>query len=139
MRTIEHFFSQVVDGVVKPTVFLLIGALVNVHSLFAYAPTGIAIGLIFMFVVRPAMVFAILGFYSLFPKSPRGVGANELLFVSFVRETGAISAVLLLTSVSRIGGQAEGLVEIGMWVILLTLTVAPPFTPLVARRLGVAD
>jgi hypothetical protein len=32
-----------------------------------------------------------------------------------------------------------GLVEIGMWVILLTLVIAPPLTPYVARKLGVAD
>jgi hypothetical protein len=33
----------------------------------------------------------------------------------------------------------NGLVEIGMWVILLTLVIAPPLTPYVARKLGVAD
>jgi hypothetical protein len=33
----------------------------------------------------------------------------------------------------------NGLVEIGMWVILLTLLLSPPFTPWVARRLGVAE
>ncbi len=139
MRTVEHFFNQVVDGVAKPIIFLLVGALVNVDSLIAYAPVGIAVGLIFMFVLRPAMVFAILGIYSLFPNSPRGLSVKELLFVSFVRETGAIPAVLLVTAVSEMGGHVQGLVEIGMWVILLTLVIAPPLTPFVAKRLGVAD
>jgi hypothetical protein len=47
--------------------------------------------------------------------------------------------VLLVTAVARLQGEAGGLVEIGMWVILLTLILAPPLTPYVARRLGVAD
>ena len=139
MRSIEHFFYQVIDGVAKPVIFLLVGALADIHSLIAYAPIGIAAGLIFMFVIRPLMVFLVLGLYALFPNAPRGLSVRQLLFISFVRETGAIPAVLLITAVARMSGGADGLVEIGMWVILLTLVIAPPFTPYVARRLGVAE
>ena len=46
--------------------------------------------------------------------------------------------MLLVTAVSRLTTPVNGLVEIGMWVILLTLTIAPPLTPYVARKLGVA-
>jgi hypothetical protein len=62
-----------------------------------------------------------------------------LLFISFVRETGAIPAVLLVTAVAGMHTPVPGLVEIGMWVILLTLILAPPLTPFVARRLGVVE
>ncbi|MFZ1989228.1 MAG: cation:proton antiporter [Alphaproteobacteria bacterium] len=139
MRAIEHLFNQVVDGVAKPIIFLLVGALVNINALIAYAPVGIAVALIFMFVLRPVMVFSMLGLYSLFPNSPRALSVRELLFISFVRETGAIPAVLLVTAVSEMSTPVDGLVEIGMWVILLTLILAPPLTPYVARRLGVAE
>ncbi|MBV9694489.1 MAG: hypothetical protein JO261_12395, partial [Alphaproteobacteria bacterium] len=50
-----------------------------------------------------------------------------------------IPAVLLIPAVDRMTGGTAGLVEIGMWVILLTLILAPPLTPVVARRLGVAE
>ena len=99
MKEIERFFYQVIDGVAKPVIFLLVGAMVDVHALIAYAPLGIAAALIFMFVLRPAMVFLMLGIYGLFPDSPRGLSVRELLFISFVRETGAIPAVLLVTAV----------------------------------------
>jgi NhaP-type Na+/H+ or K+/H+ antiporter len=138
MHEIERFFYQVIDGVAKPAIFLLVGALVDVHALIAYAPLGIAAALIFMFVLRPAMVFLMLGVYTLLGNSPRGLSRNELLFISFVRETGAIPAVLLVTAMSRMTAPMPGLVEIGMWVILITLVLAPPLTPWVARRLGVA-
>ena len=62
-----------------------------------------------------------------------------MLFISFVRETGAIPAVLLITAVATMKTPLPGLVEIGMWVILLTLTIAPPLTPYLARRLGIAE
>jgi NhaP-type Na+/H+ or K+/H+ antiporter len=139
MHDIERFFYQVIDGVAKPAIFLLVGALVDVHALIAYAPLGIATALIFMFVIRPAMVFLMLGIYTLFGSNPRGLSRNELLFISFVRETGAIPAVLLVTAIARLTMPLNGLVEIGMWVILMTLVLAPPLTTWVARRLGVAD
>jgi cell volume regulation protein A len=139
MEEIERFFYQVIDGIAKPIIFLLVGALVDVHALIAYAPLGIAVALIFMFVLRPAMVFMMLGLYAFFPNNPRGLTVRELLFISFVRETGVIPAVLLVTAVARMSSPVDGLVEMGMWVILLTLVIAPPLTPYVARRLGVAE
>ena len=138
MRAVEHFFNQVIDGIAKPIIFVLVGALVDVHALVAYAPIGVAVALIFMFVIRPAMVFLMLGVFA-FVRGKNGLSVRELLFVSFVRETGAIPAVLLVTAVARMAAPVPGLVEIGMWVILLTLILAPPLTPFVARRLGVAE
>jgi NhaP-type Na+/H+ or K+/H+ antiporter len=139
MAEVERFFHQMIDGVAKPLIFLLVGALADPHALIAYAPIGIAAALLFIFVLRPAMVFLMLGVYGFFPKNARGLGWNELLFISFVRETGAIPAVLLVTAVARMTSPVPGLVEIGMWVILLTLVIAPPPTRYIARRLGVAE
>ena len=139
MNAIEHFFNQVIDGIAKPIIFLLVGALVDVDALIHYAPIGIAVGLVFMFVIRPAIVFLMLGFYRLLPNRSNGLSIGELLFISFVRETGAIPAVLLVTAVSTLGPAVNGLVEIGMWVILLTLVIAPPLTPYAALKLGVAE
>jgi cell volume regulation protein A len=138
LKEIEDFFLQVVDGVAKPVVFVLVGALVDLRSLIHYAAVGIPVALLFMLVLRPAMVFLVLGAYG-FVRGPRGLTLRELVFVSSVRETGAIPAVLLVTAIARVSLPLPGLVEIGMWVILLTLLIAPPLTPLVARKLGVVD
>ena len=125
------------SGVAKPVIFVLVGALVDIHQLVAYAPIGIVAGLVFMFLVRPLMVFLMLSPYRLM-RGARGLSLNELVFISFVRETGAIPAVLLVSAVAHATFPIAGLVEIGMWVILLTLILAPPVTPFVARRLGLA-
>ncbi len=139
LKEVEHFFFQVIDGVAKPVIFLLVGALVDIHALLAYAPVGIAVALIFMFVIRPAVVFITLGIFGALPKKLGGLSIQELLFICFVRETGAIPAVLLVSVVSGLATRVDGLVEIGMWVILLTLIISPPLTPYVARKLGVAE
>ena len=58
--------------------------------------------------------------------------------MSFIRETGAIPAVLILVAVGSGVTGSEYIFAIGMWVILLTLIIEPPLTPWLARRLGVA-
>lgn len=139
LRAVERFFFQVVDGVAKPVVFVLVGALVDVRGLIAYAPVGIAAALGFIFLIRPLMVFAMLGVFALVRSPTQRLSARELLFISFVRETGAIPAVLLVTAIARVTSPLDGLVEIGMWVILSTLVLSPPATPWAARALKLAE
>lgn len=134
LRHTEHFYNQTIDGFAKPVIFLLLGALVDVQSLIAYAPIGILVALLFIFVLRPFMVFSMLGLY--LKTGKERLTLRELLFISWVRETGAIPAVLLVTVVSFGFPNMESFVPIGMWVILTTLMLQPMLTPLVARRLG---
>ncbi len=132
----ERFFNHTIEAFLKPTIFLLLGALVDLGNLLAYAGIGLVAAFVFMFVIRPLVVFVTLGPLSLLRR--QGLGWRDLLFVAFVRETGAIPAVLLVTIVSSGVSGLEGLVPIGMWVILATLVIEPPLTPLVAKILGVA-
>ncbi|EKD58270.1 MAG: Sodium/proton antiporter, CPA1 family [uncultured bacterium] len=137
LKETENFFNNLVDGFMKPIIFILLGALVNLPNLINYAPIGIFIALIFMFVIRPIAVFVSLGYFTKFGQEKLSV--RDLFFISFVRETGAIPAVLMLT-VTALGLRGmEGLVEIGMWSILLTLIIEPMLTPAVAKYLKVAE
>lgn len=132
---VEQYFNHTIEGFMKPLIFILLGATVDFQQLFSVAPLGIAMGCIFMFVLRPIAVFATL---MPFMKGGHRLTLRELLFLSFVRETGVIPAVLLVgLNVSGIPG-TDTVVAIGLWVILLTLIVEPPLTPMVARLLGIA-
>lgn len=137
LRETEGFFNNLVDGFMKPIIFILLGALVDIPSLINYAPIGITIALIFMFIIRPIAVFISLGAFTQLGKEKMTV--RDLLFISFVRETGAIPAVLMLTIASLGLLGIEGLIEIGMWSILLTLIIEPLLTPAVAKKLKVAE
>jgi NhaP-type Na+/H+ or K+/H+ antiporter len=137
----ETFFNQLVEGIAKPSVFILLGALVNIQMLLQYAWYGILAGLVFMFIVRPASVFLSLGFFS----KKIDLNTRELLFMSWVRETGVIPAVLLV-QVAYSGlltkydiGNPEMLISVGMWVIIMTLVIQPPLTKWVARKLEVSS
>ncbi|MEK7648266.1 MAG: cation:proton antiporter [Patescibacteria group bacterium] len=136
LHTTERFFNHMIEGFLKPTIFILLGALVDVQSLLDTAVVGILAGLVFMGIIRPLTVFLTLGPFSFFGKDRFSI--RELWFISFVRETGAIPAVLLVTIVSSGITGLDNLVPIGMWVILLTLVIQPALTPLVARWLKVA-
>jgi cell volume regulation protein A len=137
LHTTEKFFNQTIEGFLKPSIFLLLGALVDPQLLIQYAPVGLAAAFVFMFIIRPLAVFITLGPFALLGKNR--LGWRELLFISFVRETGAIPAVLLVTIVTSGITGLEGLVPIGMWVILATLIIEPPLTPFVARFLKVGE
>ncbi len=132
----EVYTNQTIEGFFKPTIFVLLGALVDINVLVSYAGIGIICAIIFMGVIRPLAVgISLFPFYTF----TKRFSFKELLFISFVRETGAIPAVLLVTVVSSGIPGLEGLVPIGMWIILLTLIIEPPLTPYIATKLGVAD
>ena len=119
----------------KPVIFMLLGAMVPLLMLMEHALLGALAAIVFMFVVRPAVVF-----FSLLPwmvKKRARITWREVLFISFIRETGAIPAVLILTIVASGVASSAFILTIGMWVILYTLVIEPPLTPLLAHRLGI--
>lgn len=134
----ETFFNQLVEGVAKPSVFLLLGAMIDLKALAGYAVFGIAAAMVFIFIVRPISVFVSLMFLG----KKNGFTVKELLFMSWVRETGVIPAVLLVqTAHSGLFAEtdAQTLVSVGMWVIIMTLLLQPPLTKWVAERLEISE
>ncbi len=132
----EAFFVSMTDGIAKPLIFILLGAMIDLPALIAYAPIGILAGVFFIFIVRPLSVF--LSLY-LFRKKVN-LTTEELWFISSVRETGVIPAVLLLQTMSTPGLiLGPSFLSIGMWVIIMTLVILPSITPYIARKLHVAD
>lgn len=135
-KDVEHYGEHFIDSIAKPIIFTLLGAMVDLKSLATYAGVGIAVALLFIFILRPLMVAFMLGPFTRFGRTP--MGWNQLLFLGWIRETGAIPAVLLVTVVGKSIAGTEALLPIGMWVILMTLVIQPPLTPWIARRLNIA-
>jgi NhaP-type Na+/H+ or K+/H+ antiporter len=139
MHETEASFNKMIDAFFKPLIFLLLGALVDPATLLKYAPMGISMAMIFMLIIRPIAVFTTI------PPVNWGknkLGIKDLLFIAFVRETGAIPAVLIVITASTLSSKLPGLeplVPVGMWVILMTLIIQPIFTGMIAQKLGVAE
>lgn len=133
-KLVHHFFENFVDHFIKPVIFVLLGALVPIAILLDTASVGLVAAAIFMFAIRPLIVFI-----SLVPWM-YAKGAlftwREVVFVSFIRETGAIPAILILAAVAAGVVASDFIFAVGMWVILATLIIEPPLTPALAAKLG---
>jgi cell volume regulation protein A len=152
MKKAEHGVNDYIDAFLKPAVFISLGAIVDVNLLLQYAPVGIAIGLAFMFLVRPVQVFACLAPFVWLSTRRReraarkgetvdpisDVSIKDVTFMASVRETGAIPAALLVTVMTKGIEGAPMLVAIGLIVILMTLFIGPSYKPTLARKLGLA-
>lgn len=134
IKKVSHFYESILNHLIKPFIFIILGALVPVSTLIQLAPIGIAAGFIFMFVLRPLVVFI-----SLSPWWYQGVfELRDLLFLSLIRETGIIAAILLVIAATYNIIESDFVIAIGMWIILLTLIIEPPLTPFIAKKIGVA-
>ncbi len=135
-KEVRHFFETFVDRFIKPVIFVLLGAVIPLSTMISLAGIGIASALAFMFIIRPLVVV-----FSLIPWIVRHRAEfewRELVFLSFIRETGVIPAVLMLVAAGSGVAGSQYIFAIGMWVILLTLLIEPPLTPWLAKRLGIA-
>lgn len=135
-RNVAQFYETFNSNLVVPVIFVLLGAVIPLQALIQTAGIGIIASLLFMFVVRPVVVFA-----SLIPwlfGQRRQFSFKEYVFLSMIRETGGVSAVLLLIIASQGIAGIEYIFGIGFWVIFMTLIVEPPLTPWLTTRLGLA-
>lgn len=136
-RNVAHFYETFNTYLVVPIIFVLLGAVIPIPALLETAVIGIIAALMFMFVVRPIVVFV-----SLLPwisGKDRKFSFAEYLFLSFIRETGGVSAVLLLIIASYGIEGIEYIFGIGFWIIFMTLIVEPPLTPWLTKKLGIAE
>lgn len=133
MRKASHFYASFLDHLIKPFIFISLGALVPLDTIIAFAPIGIMSGLLFIFIIRPFVVFMTLWPWLL----NHTFKIKDLLFLSLVRETGIIAAVLLVISASFEVIQSDFVIALGMWVILLTLIIEPPLTPYLSKKIGI--
>ena len=134
-KKIVDFFENFVQAFGKPIIFLLLGSIVPLEVLFKTSLIGILAAFIFIFIIRPLVVFITLGPW-IFQKNSK-LNFADLLFLSFIRETGVIPAALIVMIGTTLP-YADYLFGIGMWVILLTLLIEPPLTPYIAKKLAVA-
>ncbi|NTV30994.1 hypothetical protein HGA91_03395 [candidate division WWE3 bacterium] len=135
LKKVSHFYESLLNHLIEPFIFILLGALVPFSTLMALAPLGLVSALLFMFVLRPLVVFI-----SLIPWMwDKTLTIQDSLFLSFIRETGIISAILLIISAQEDIINSEFAIGIGMWVILLTLVVEPPLTPYFIKRIGLLN
>jgi len=135
-RNVAHFYETFNSHLIVPVIFVLLGAVIPLDALVQTAGIGIIASLLFMFVVRPVVVFS-----SLIPwlfGHNRMFSWSEYVFLSIIRETGGVSAVLLLIIAAQGIEGTDFIFGIGFWIIFMTLIIEPPITPWITKKLGLA-
>ena len=81
MKTVTPFYESLLDHLIKPFIFIILGGLVPLSTIIEFAPIGIVAGILFIVVVRPASVGI-----SLFPWIYTGqLKFKDILFLGMLR------------------------------------------------------
>jgi cell volume regulation protein A len=126
-------FLALLGTAVRMLIFGTLGANVNLHLLGTVGLAGLGVVAALIFIGRPLTVFACLG-----PDRKARWSLREMLFTSWVRETGVVPAALaslLLASGAPAAAQIAALVFLA---VLVTILLQGLTTAAWARRTGVA-
>jgi cell volume regulation protein A len=127
-------FTAMTALIMRMFIFILLGTQVDFELMNKYLFSGIAVVLVFMLVARPVTVF-------LCATPDRRVkwSLNELLFMSWTRETGVIPGALagLLMGMNAPG--AKVIASVTFIAILMTILIQATTTRWLAGKLGLLE
>jgi potassium/hydrogen antiporter len=117
--------------VMRMFIFVLLGAQVDFGLMKQYWAGGIAVVLIFMLIIRPIVVFTCAG-----PDRRAKWTLQELLFMSWTRETGVIPGALAGLLIGMKAPGAQMIASVTFIAILMTIIIQATTTKWLAGRLG---
>jgi cell volume regulation protein A len=129
----EGFVSQVAEIAVL-LVFVTLGINLPFSALGGYLAGGLVVMAVFIFVARPLSVLA-----CLLPDRRGGWTREEILFLSWCRETGVIPAALAALLLSQNIEGADIAVSMVALAVCVPLLLQATTAGLLARRLGLAE
>ncbi len=112
-------------------IFILLGSQINFALIGRYLWGGIAVVAVLMFVARPLTVFL-----CAMPDRRARWSFNEMLFMSWTRETGVIPAALAGLLVGLKAPGAQMIASVTFIAILMTILIQAPTTKWLAGKLG---
>jgi cell volume regulation protein A len=120
--------------IMRLAIFILLGSQVNFALMGQYLWGGIVVVIIFMLVARPLTVFLCAA-----PDRRAKWSFNEMLFMSWTRETGVIPAALAGLLVGMKAPGAQMIASVTFIAILMTILIQAPTTKWLAGKLGLLE
>ncbi|WP_298110930.1 cation:proton antiporter [Bradyrhizobium sp.] len=120
--------------IMRLVIFILLGSQVDFALMGRHLWSGIAIVAVLMLVARPLTVFA-----CALPDRRAKWSFNEMLFMSWTRETGVIPAALAGLLVGMKAPGAQMIASVTFIAILMTILIQAPTTKWVAGKLGLLE
>jgi NhaP-type Na+/H+ or K+/H+ antiporter len=130
----QTYFRDTIATIMKMMIFILLGTHVNFQVLSEYFWVTLVATAMLVFIARPVSVFVSTAF-----DFKAGWSLKDKLFMSWVRETGVIPAVMCSLIVSMKLPGSELVSSIVFMVILITLILQGSTTQKVAEKLGVLE
>ncbi len=115
-------------------IFILLGVQVDFSLMNQYLLGGIIVATIFMLVARPVTVFL-----CALPDRRARWSINEMLFMSWTRETGVIPAALAGLLLGMKAPGARMIASVTFVAILMTILIQAPTTKWLGNKLGLME
>lgn len=120
--------------IMRMFIFIMLGSQVNFALMGKYLWSGVALVMLFMFVARPVTVFC-----CALPDRQAQWSLQELLFISWTRETGVIPGALAGILLGMKVPGAEIIASVTFITILLTIIIQATTTRWLAGKLGLLN
>lgn len=120
--------------IMRLAIFILLGSQVDFTLMGRYLWGGIAVVVIFMLIARPLTVFL-----CALPDRRAKWSLNEMLFMSWTRETGVIPGALAGLLVGMKAPGAQMIASVTFIAILMTILIQAPTTKWLAGKLGLLE
>ena len=120
--------------IMRLAIFILLGSQVDFALMRQYLWGGILVVVIFMLVARPITVFL-----CAMPDRRAKWSFNEMLFMSWARETGVIPGALAGLLVGMRAPGAQMIASVTFIAILMTILIQAPTTQWLAGKLGLVE
>jgi cell volume regulation protein A len=127
-------YVETTSFIMRLFIFILLGSQVDFALMNRYLAGGILVVLIFMLVARPITVFA-----CALPDRRARWSLNEILFMSWTRETGVIPAALVGILLGMKAPGAQMIASVTFIAILMTILIQAPTTPWLGRKLALLE
>ncbi len=120
--------------IMRMFIFILLGAQVDFDLMGRYLVRGVAVVLVFMLVARPVTVFL-----CALPDRRVKWTLNEMLFMSWTRETGVIPGALAGLLMGMGAPEAKVIASVTFIAILMTILIQATTTRWLGGRLGLLE
>jgi potassium/hydrogen antiporter len=120
--------------IMRLVIFILLGSQVDFALMGRHLWGGIAVVAVLMLIARPLTVF-----FCAVPDRRAKWSFNEMLFMSWTRETGVIPAALAGLLVGMKAPGAQMIASVTFIAILMTILIQAPTTKWVAGKLGLLE
>lgn len=127
-------FVETTSTMARMFLFFLLGSQVQLHLIAAYWWQGLVVVAVLMFIARPLVVFL-----CALPDRKAKWSKNELLFLSWTRETGVIPGTLASILVAENAPNAEVIAAVIFIVIVVTIMLQATTAKWAAKRLGLLE